>query len=172
VAISAPGVPRRVFNAVIGKIPLLAAGFHLAPPIGIDHFISGGRKSGHGRMANEEFIADVHLVAKRTLTLEDFKLFRYHYCLGADVKLCAAPLGIEREACVQRRQAIEARLGQVFRDMRPYAPGGQLPPHFSTAYPTLSIAHSGPGGATVSHDDQLPGWSRTEASRNVAHEAV
>jgi hypothetical protein len=115
-------VHHRVFNSVMGKFRYLAAGHHLNPPVPIDLFLSGGRgKSGHSRMANQEFLADVHLVAKRTLDEADFKLFKYRYLLGADVKLCAARLGLEHQATVQRLEAIEVKLGEAFRTCAPYS---------------------------------------------------
>jgi hypothetical protein len=53
---------------------------------------------------------------------EDFKLFRYHYWLGADVKLCAARLAMQPPAaCIARLEAIEATLGEVFRSLKPYS---------------------------------------------------
>ena len=39
----------------------------------------------------------------------------------ADVKLCAARLALEPGACIQRLQAIEVTLGEMFRTRRPYA---------------------------------------------------
>src|SRR5260370_29886 len=50
------------------------------------------------------------------------------------VHLRAARLGLEREACVQRLQAIEVKLGAYFRTVRPYAlwPVGE---YFKTRIP-------------------------------------
>ena len=114
-------VHHRVFNTVMAKFRYCAVTVWPAPRR-FDHFINSSARpnSGH-RMMNQDFVADVHLAAKRTLTAEDFKLFRYRYCLGADARLCARQLGMTPESCVQRLQAIEARLGQAFRNMRPYA---------------------------------------------------
>src|SRR5689334_24906343 len=49
------------FNSVMKKFKYCAAGHHLAPPIRIDHFVSGGRRAVGSRLANEEFCADVYL---------------------------------------------------------------------------------------------------------------
>jgi len=44
----------------------------------------------------EDYMADFYLVAKRILTELEFKLFRYHFLLGADWNLCCRRLGMNR----------------------------------------------------------------------------
>ena len=69
----------------------------------------------------EDFMADFYLVAKRTLTEEEFRLFRYHFLLGADWKLCCAKLGTDRGNFFHSVYRIEQKLGRVFREIRPYS---------------------------------------------------
>jgi len=53
-----------------------------------------------GRLAwgrkEEEFIADFSIVAKRILSAEEYKLFRFHFLLGADWKLCCRQMKMDR----------------------------------------------------------------------------
>lgn len=75
--------------------------------------LSWGRK-------DEEYMADFVLVSRRTLDEFEYKVFKYHFLLGADWKLCCRRLGIDRGNffhCVYR---IEQKLGRVFRELEPY----------------------------------------------------
>jgi len=85
-------------------------------------------ESVHGRehkrawgLKNEEFMADFVLVAKRTLNDADYRLFRFHFLLGADWKLCCQQMNIDRGTFFHLVYRIEERLGRVYRELRPYA---------------------------------------------------
>ena len=79
-------------------------------------------RGGYG-LKNEEFIADFCLVSRRTLGEETlaYKLFKYHYLLGADWKLCARKLGMNRGEIFHECYRIEERLGRTFRELQPFA---------------------------------------------------
>lgn len=77
------------------------------------------RPSTWGRK-DEEFIADFTLIAKRTLDDFEYKLFRYHFLLGADWKLCSRQLHIDRGNFFHAVYRIEQKLGRVFRELEPY----------------------------------------------------
>lgn len=77
------------------------------------------RPSSWGRK-DEEYIADFCLVSRRTLTASEDKIFRYHFLLGADWKLCARKLGIDRGTFFHAVYRIEQKLGRVFRELEPY----------------------------------------------------
>ena len=49
-----------------------------------------------GDFKNEEYIADFCLVSRRTLSDRENTIFKYHYLLGADWKLCCRKLNIDR----------------------------------------------------------------------------
>jgi len=69
---------------------------------------------------DEEYCADFILVSRRTLDEFEYKVFKYHFLLGADWKLCCRKLGLDRGNffhCVYR---IEQKLGRVFRELEPY----------------------------------------------------
>jgi hypothetical protein len=85
----------------------------LEPHAGQQRPMSWGRK-------DEEYIADFCLVARRTLDDFEHRLFRYHFILGADWKLCGRRLGMERGNFFHAVYRIEQKLGRVFRELEPY----------------------------------------------------
>ena len=86
----------------------------LEPHMGRKRTSSWGRK-------DEEYIADFSLVARRTLDEFEHKLFRYHFILGADWKLCTRKLDLDRGNFFHAVYRIEQKLGRVFRELQPYA---------------------------------------------------
>lgn len=76
--------------------------------------ITWGRK-------DEEFCADFWLLSKRTLTEEEWKLFSYHFLLGADWKLCTKRLGMDRGNFFHAVYRIEQKLGRAFREVQPFS---------------------------------------------------
>jgi hypothetical protein len=69
----------------------------------------------------EEFVADFELVAKRTLKGQEWDIFRFHFLLGADWRLCCQKMKIDRGTFFHAVYRIEQRLGRTFRDLQPYA---------------------------------------------------
>jgi hypothetical protein len=78
------------------------------------------RPSTWGRK-EEEYIADFCLVSRRSLSDSEYRLFRYHFLLGADWKLCTRKLGMDRGNFFHAIYRIEQKLGRVFRELQPYA---------------------------------------------------
>jgi hypothetical protein len=76
--------------------------------------ITWGRK-------DEEYIADFCLVSRRALDDVEYRVFRYHFLLGADWKLCSRRLGMERGNFFHAVYRIEQKLGRVFRELQPYS---------------------------------------------------
>jgi hypothetical protein len=70
---------------------------------------------------SEDYMADFYLVAKRVLSEEEFQLFRFHFLLGADWKLCCRRLKIDRGMFFHAIYRIEEILGREFREIRPYS---------------------------------------------------
>ncbi len=81
---------------------------------------AGRNRPNSWGLKDEEFIADFTLVARRNLTEEEHRLFRYHFLLGADWKLCSRKLGIDRGNFFHSVYRIEQKLGRVFRELQPY----------------------------------------------------
>ena len=84
-----------------------------------------GVRCGPGRhlwgLKDEEYTADFCLVARRTLSPRQHRLFRFHYLLGADWKLCCAKENLDRGTFFHEIYRIEQKLGKTFRELRPYA---------------------------------------------------
>jgi hypothetical protein len=86
----------------------------LDPLPGKDRRGAWGRKS-------EEFSADFCLISKRTLTESEYLIFKYHFLLGADWKLCCRKLKMDRGNFFHAVYRIEQKLGRVFRELEPYS---------------------------------------------------
>jgi len=83
--------------------------------------ISGkDRRQVWGRR-DEEYIADFCLVSRRFLDDSEHKLFRFHFLLGADWRLCCRQLKMERGNFFHEVYRIQQKLGRVFRELEPYA---------------------------------------------------
>lgn len=70
---------------------------------------------------DEEYIADFLLVSKRSLDEMEYKVFRFHFLLGADWRLCCRKLNLDRGNFFHTVYRIQQKLGKVFRELKPYA---------------------------------------------------
>jgi hypothetical protein len=70
---------------------------------------------------NEEYMADFYLLAKRSLSENDFQIFKFHFLLGADWRMCCRRLNMDRGNFFHAVYNIQQQLGQVFRETRPFA---------------------------------------------------
>ena len=84
----------------------------------------GGRRSGRGgwqwSRPREEYRADFELIARRTLDIFHYEVFRMHFLEGFDWKACCARLRTDRGNffhCVYR---VEERLGRAYREVAPF----------------------------------------------------
>jgi hypothetical protein len=84
--------------------------------------IIGGpeRRAMWGRK-DEEFVADFCLVSRRVLNDYEHRIFRLHFLLGADWRLCCRQLKMDRGSFFHDVYRIEQKLGRAFREIRPYA---------------------------------------------------
>lgn len=78
------------------------------------------RKSVWG-LKDEEYIADFCLVSRRTLSEREYRVFKYHFLLGADWKLCCRKMNIDRGTFFHEVYRIEQKLGKTFRELEPHA---------------------------------------------------
>ena len=74
----------------------------------------------------EEYIADFELVSRRHLDDFHHRIFRYHFLLGADWRLCGRRLGMGRGNFYHAVYRIEQHLGRIFYELEPYP---LYPPH-------------------------------------------
>lgn len=88
--------------------------------VALEYSPRGGRRITWGRK-DEEYIADFYLVSRRHLSPEEWRIFKFHHLLGADYKLCSRQLKIDRGNFFHEVYRIEAKLGRIFRELRPYS---------------------------------------------------
>jgi hypothetical protein len=81
---------------------------------GKDKRITYGRKV-------EEYIADFCAVSRRSLNEAEYDVFRFHFLLGADWKLCCWRLKLDRGTFFHLVYRIEQKLGRIFRELQPYS---------------------------------------------------
>ncbi len=113
-------VLREVFRACYAHFQLCTTKEKYLSRISLEIRPGGGRTNIWGRK-DEEFIADFILVSKRTLSEDDYRVFKYHFLLGADWKLCCRKLQIARGNFFHAVYRIERQLGRVFRELEPYS---------------------------------------------------
>ncbi|MCZ2152637.1 MAG: hypothetical protein LC114_01860 [Bryobacterales bacterium] len=116
---------------------------------------------------HEEYAADFILIAKRTLSDDEYRLFKFHYLLGADWKLCCARLKMDRGRFFHSVYRIQQKLGRAFRETEPY---GIFPVYAyfeeerRKAQSSLPAADSYPDRGDSSHDTPHTVW-RMEPGR-------
>ena len=81
---------------------------------GKDRRMTWGRK-------DEEYVADFCLVSRRVLDEEEYRIFKFHFLLGADWRLCCRRLNMDRGNFFHSVYRIQQKLGKVFRELEPYA---------------------------------------------------
>lgn len=70
---------------------------------------------------DEDYIADFYLVSKRSLDPKEFQIFKFHFLLGADWKMCCRRLNMDRGLFFHAVYRIQQKLGRVYRELQPYA---------------------------------------------------
>lgn len=84
-------------------------------------FTGGREKRFTWSRKDEEYVADFCLVSRRHLSAEQYRVFKFHFLLGADWKLCCQQLKIDRGNFFHLVYRIETKLGHVFRELEPYS---------------------------------------------------
>ena len=110
---------RSIFRACYARFRHCATKEKYLSKVSLDYTSRGGRRIW-GRK-DEEYVADFMLVSRRSLAPEDYKLFSYHFLLGADWRLCCRRLNMDRGNFFHSIYRIEQRLGRIFRELKPYA---------------------------------------------------
>ena len=83
-------------------------------------FCSGRQSRRTYSRKTEEFIADFTLLSRRALDDFEYKLFRFHFLLGADWRLCCRQLKIDRGNFFHSVYRIQQKLGRAFAETEPY----------------------------------------------------
>lgn len=83
-------------------------------------FTGGRERTMAWARKDEEYVADFLLMTRRLLSEDEYAIFKYHYLLGADWRLCCRKLKMDRGDFFHEVYRIEARLGKAFREVEPY----------------------------------------------------
>jgi hypothetical protein len=94
----------------------------------------GPRYAGTWGRKNEEYAADFTLIAKRALGEESlgYNVFRFHYLLGADWKLCGFKLNLTKGEFFHEAYRVESAVGRACFECEPH-PLFPLRQYFSTS---------------------------------------
>jgi len=113
-------VLRAIFRACFDQFRDCATRAKYISKVTLDPMPGKDRRGAWGRK-DEEYIADFCLVSKRTLTEVEYRVFRNHFLLGADWKLCCRRLNMDRGNFFHAVYRLQQKLGRVFRELEPYA---------------------------------------------------
>jgi hypothetical protein len=111
---------RAIFRACYARFRQCASKEKYISRVSLEANPGRQRKSVWG-MKNEEYIADFCLISRRTLSEYEYTLFKFHYLLGADWKLCSRKMNLDRGTFFHEAYRIEQKLGRTFRELQPYA---------------------------------------------------
>jgi len=111
---------RAVFRACYGRFPLCAAQDRPFSRVQIEFCNGKDNRITYGRKV-EEYIADFCLVSRNALSPLEYRIFRFHYLLGAEWKLCCWRLEIDRGTFFHLIYKIEQKLGRVYRELEPHS---------------------------------------------------
>ena len=110
---------RSIFRACYNRFRECAELSHRTNAVSLESFSGHGTRRTYSRKG-EEYMADFCLVARRTLDAADHEIFRYHFLLGGDWRLCCRQLRVEKGDFFHRLYKIERQLGKVFAELEPY----------------------------------------------------
>jgi hypothetical protein len=113
-------VLRAIFRACFARFVHCASKEKFLSRATLDAIQGHDRKGAWGRK-DEEYVADFCLVSRRTLNESEYRIFKFHFLLGADWKLCCRKLKMDRGNFFHAVYRIQQKLGRVYRELRPYA---------------------------------------------------
>ena len=115
-----PCVLRAVFRACYARFRICVQKEKYMSRVSFDHFGGRERRLMWCRK-DEEYVADFHLVSRRVLDPFHYRIFSYHFLLGADWKLCCRRLKMDRGRFFHTIYRVQEMLGRVFYELEPYA---------------------------------------------------
>ena len=113
-------VMRTIFRACYRRFRECAVKEKSLTQVSLEYSGGPARRNTWGRK-DEEYMADFILVTKRTLTPEQYEIFKFHYLLGASNTMCCKRLNVDKGTFFHTIYRIEETLGRVFRELRPFA---------------------------------------------------
>jgi hypothetical protein len=112
-------VLRAIFRACLSRFQHCATKEKHMSRISLE-FIPGRERNLTWGRKDEEYMADFILVSRRHLDDAEYCIFKFHFLLGADWKLCCRRLKIDRGNFFHAVYRIQQKLGRVFRELEPY----------------------------------------------------
>jgi hypothetical protein len=112
---------RAIFRACYRKFRTLAQQEKHISRVRLEKLIDGKDSKQSWAMKDQEYMADFMIVTRRSLSADEYRLFSFHYLLGADWKLCCKRLNMERGDFFHELYRLQQRLGRVYRELEPYA---------------------------------------------------
>ncbi len=110
---------RAIFRACYTRFQRCVTQARHLSQVTLEYAPRGGGRITWGRK-DEEYIADFYLVSRRSLTAVEWKIFNYHFLLGADWRLCTRQMKMDRGLFFHGLYRVESKLGRVFRELQPY----------------------------------------------------
>ncbi len=110
---------RTIFRICHRKFRECAAPERALQNVTLEFMPGKDRRLTYGRKA-EEYVADFCAVSKRNLTSAEAQLFRFHFLMGADWRMCCKRLGLDRGSFFHAVYRIEQKLGRIYRELEPY----------------------------------------------------
>jgi hypothetical protein len=111
---------RAIFRACYARFRQCASKEKYISRVSLEANPGRQRKAVWG-LKDEEYIADFCLVSRRVLSEHEHQVFKFHFLLGADWKLCCRKLNLDRGSFFHDLYRIEQKLGRTFRELEPHA---------------------------------------------------
>lgn len=112
-------VYRAIFKACYRRFRHCAMKEKYMSHVSLELSNGGDRRTTWGRK-DEEYVADFCLVSRRTLDEEEYRVFKFHFMLSADWRLCCRRLRMDRGNFFHIVYRIQQKLGRIFRELKPY----------------------------------------------------
>jgi hypothetical protein len=113
-------VLRAVFNICLRRFRYCLCHQGSVRSVTLDHVGGGSKSSRCWGMRDQEYVADFVAVSRRALDPSGWRMFRFHFLLGAGWRLCCRRLGMDRGSFFHALYRMEHKLGRVYRELRPY----------------------------------------------------
>ena len=113
-------VLRGIFRACHARFRYCASKEKYLSKVTLEPCAGKDRKRTWGRR-DEEYMADFCLVSRRYLSDAEYDIFRFHFLLGADWKLCCRRMKIDRGTFFHSVYRMQQRLGRIYRELEPYS---------------------------------------------------
>jgi hypothetical protein len=113
-------VLRTIFRACLFRLYACNSLDHYIARV-VYEFTPGHDSSRSWTHKTQDYAADFHLIAQRTLTEREMTILRLHYLRRFDWHVCCNFLRMDRGAFFHACYRIEQKLGRAYRETRPYA---------------------------------------------------